>query len=506
MTQLFSVIPDTESLKDSRTRINNIAETLASNFAGTAFPTANLYVGMSCYRTDTGKLYVLKDLTPTWVMVFDGKTIVDGWGKISDLASSGTDLNTLTTSGWHHQPATAGATAGLNYPVAMAGLLQVFASGSMVYQFYTQYNTTTPHTYVRTYYSGTWGAWTRLLTVLDEGAGKGLDADTLDGYQSGNTSGSIPISNGTVNTNLNADMVDGIHGSAIFIQGADIGNAVDLNNMVTTGWYHQNTDAQAAAGTNYPAASAGVLQVYVDGSMVYQTYQTYGGTGNGQQLFFRSKYNTTWYPWTKVWSDANDGAGSGLDADLLDGQHGSYYAPKVSPDFTGIPTVPTAAGGTNNTQAASTAFVDRASNQHLSKSVAGGVQVTLTADEASYASISLTGALTANINVVVPDVAGKWVIRNATTGAFTITVKTAAGAGVLVDQGKSRLLICDGAGVYEGSSAINQVGAGLTQVGNKVSLTSLHAGLSSSNVAGITVNTMGQVTSLSSNCNCNCRC
>lgn len=198
MTQLFSTIPETESLKDSRARINNIAETLASNFAGSAFPTANLYVGMSCYRTDLGKLYVLKDLTPTWVMVFDGKTIVDGWGRISDLASTGTDLNTLTTSGWYHQPSTAGATAGLNYPVSMAGMLQVFATGQMVYQFYTQYNTGTPHTYVRTYYSTTWGAWTRLLTTLDEGAGKGLDADTVDGYQTAATAtaSTIPVRDG----------------------------------------------------------------------------------------------------------------------------------------------------------------------------------------------------------------------------------------------------------------------------------------------------------------------
>lgn len=34
-----------------------------------------------------------------------------------------------------------------------------------------------------------------------------------------------------------------------------------------------------------------------------------------------------------------DGAASGLDADLLDGQHGSYYAPVASPAFTGTPTI-----------------------------------------------------------------------------------------------------------------------------------------------------------------------
>jgi len=37
----------------------------------------------------------------------------------------------------------------------------------------------------------------------------------------------------------------------------------------------------------------------------------------------------------KIWHAGNDGTGSGLDADLLDGQHGSYYAPLASPTFTG---------------------------------------------------------------------------------------------------------------------------------------------------------------------------
>lgn len=37
----------------------------------------------------------------------------------------------------------------------------------------------------------------------------------------------------------------------------------------------------------------------------------------------------------KVWNESNDGPGSGLNADLLDGQEGAYYAPKASPVFTG---------------------------------------------------------------------------------------------------------------------------------------------------------------------------
>lgn len=46
-----------------------------------------------------------------------------------------------------------------------------------------------------------------------------------------------------------------------------------------------------------------------------------------------------------------------LNADLLDGQHGSYYAPISSPALSGTPTAPTAALNTNTTQIATTAFV-----------------------------------------------------------------------------------------------------------------------------------------------------
>ena len=32
-----------------------------------------------------------------------------------------------------------------------------------------------------------------------------------------------------------------------------------------------------------------------------------------------------WSTYSTVWTSTSDGSGSGLDADLLDGQHGSYY-------------------------------------------------------------------------------------------------------------------------------------------------------------------------------------
>lgn len=52
-----------------------------------------------------------------------------------------------------------------------------------------------------------------------------------------------------------------------------------------------------------------------------------------------------------------DGAGSGLDADKLDGVQGSSYARKASPSFTGTPTAPTPLQSNSSTRLATTAFV-----------------------------------------------------------------------------------------------------------------------------------------------------
>lgn len=44
-----------------------------------------------------------------------------------------------------------------------------------------------------------------------------INVDRVDGYDAGNASGNIPVSNGTVNTNLNADLLDGNHASSFVL-------------------------------------------------------------------------------------------------------------------------------------------------------------------------------------------------------------------------------------------------------------------------------------------------
>lgn len=53
----IKIIAGSDLVKNSRSAINDNFKAVASNFAGTAFPTTNLYVGMTCYRTDKEQLY-----------------------------------------------------------------------------------------------------------------------------------------------------------------------------------------------------------------------------------------------------------------------------------------------------------------------------------------------------------------------------------------------------------------------------------------------------------------
>src|SRR3990167_8292335 len=75
--------------------------------------------------------------------------------------------------------------------------------------------------------------------------------------------------------------------------------------------------------------------------------------------------------------------------------------------------------------------------------------VTLSAIQARADEVKATGTLTGHRDVIVPTVAGWWIVDNATAGAFTLTAKTAAGAGVAVPQGYRALLYCDGTDVKE---------------------------------------------------------
>jgi len=55
--------------------------------------------------------------------------------------------------------------------------------------------------------------------------------------------------------------------------------------------------------------------------------------GSAGKVFIYNDQGSSYSPgWREVWTSTSDGSGSGLDADLLDGQHGSYYYPASNPN------------------------------------------------------------------------------------------------------------------------------------------------------------------------------
>ena len=81
--------------------------------------------------------------------------------------------------------------------------------------------------------------------------------------------------------------------------------------------------------------------------------------------------------------------------------------------------------------------------------------------------LKLTGTITSNVDVVIPDSIEKtYTVQNSTTGAFTVTFKTTSGTGVTwtaTDKG-TKVLYSDGTNVLEGLSSTGN----LTAAGNIV--------------------------------------
>ena len=84
-------------------------------------------------------------------------------------------------------------------------------------------------------------------------------------------------------------------------KGADIGSGIDLDTYLSSGYYHQNGNASAAAGSNYPVGTAGMLEVLADGLMTYQRYTGY----NTGTVYTRARYQTSWTPWRTVLDTAS---------------------------------------------------------------------------------------------------------------------------------------------------------------------------------------------------------
>ena len=90
---------------------------------------------------------------------------------------------------------------------------------------------------------------------------------------------------------------------------------------------------------------------------------------------------------------------------------------------------------------------------------AGSADYTLSAnngvvDESRNSVIKVTGVLTASRNIICPSSSKHYLVYNATSGDFLVTLKTAAGTGVSIPQGGYVAVYCDGANVVRTSADI----------------------------------------------------
>lgn len=91
-------------------------------------------------------------------------------------------------------------------------------------------------------------------------------------------------------------------------------------------------------------------------------------------------------------------------------------------------------------------FAQKAFQSRLSKAVTTA-DVTLTQAEATTDHLITTGTLTGNRAVIVPTQVGLYQVHNTCAGAFTLTVKTAAGSGVVIPPQRRMWVMCDGTNV-----------------------------------------------------------
>jgi hypothetical protein len=119
------------------------------------------------------------------------------------------DLNTYTTQGIYHQGSDAQASGGTNYPIARAGLLEVFQSGTdgsgFTYQRYTVYQSFYA-IYTRAKYTTTWGAWEEVPTgtVTVPQGGTGATTLTSGAYLKGAGTSAITAQTGLPAGDINS--------------------------------------------------------------------------------------------------------------------------------------------------------------------------------------------------------------------------------------------------------------------------------------------------------------
>lgn len=242
-----------------------------------------------------------------------------------------------------------------------------FSGGQMIQLAYTDNG----NLYTRTSSTATaWNSWSKIWSSTNDGSGSGLDADLLDGLElhTGRnneankvvrTDGTGYIQAGWINTTSGTSVASkptrwyASHDSYIRYMDANYArmwlglsyktnyarrdSTTDSNYWIGSyGWGATNLNTLFDSGcgfidawsnpTNQPTGTThwtGIQSLHYTNVTNRYGWQLVVGTGNPGLVFLRGTWGNTFTAWSKVWTESNDGSGSGLDADLLDGLNAS---------------------------------------------------------------------------------------------------------------------------------------------------------------------------------------
>ena len=229
-----------------------------------------------------------------------------GWGNHASAGYVTTDTNTTYSVG-------NGGLTQINFTSALNSKLSGIAASANNYVLPFTNNSTNWNTaygwgnHASAGYTNDQTA-AEILTAIKtvDGSGSGLDADLLDGQQ------------GTYYAN--EDARKSVPSSGNY----QITNSTSPQTLGTGYLRHDFLNSAGPPGSSYRSVLS--LSSYTGGSQWTQLSFNYNQGINTPIYFRQNQYNgSTWSSWHQLWDSVNDGSGSGLDADLLDGQHGSYY-------------------------------------------------------------------------------------------------------------------------------------------------------------------------------------
>ena len=260
----------------------------------------------------------LSDRNPNW----NNRSVSWDFVTATTVGGAGNYAGVMTFSPWD---GTTSSTGDSSYQLAFYNITGVNASGI-------------PGMRLRNGIDTTWKTWYTVWHSGNDGSGSGLDADTVDGIQGSSIITTSNIASQSVsyaNSAGNADTVDSLHATSFMRTDAQSTTSGHL--IIESNWSNGSTysDQLTIKGT-YPSMTfrstnadsnvGGTWLIHMDASGDLQWYSsTDGPTENWTKRMSLFQNGTLQLNSNTVWHTGNDGSGSGLDADLLDGQQGSYY-------------------------------------------------------------------------------------------------------------------------------------------------------------------------------------